>query len=647
MNTKFELITENPDTVWEGIPYNSKSFEYEDYEARPFFIEANENHTKVVRLYVGKRGTTHGDIKRGDSIDAMYPGRIWLENKIISFWVYPNVILFKDIIKSLEEELNIKIFNNGWRLEILKIENDKILRKEFSPNNGGYYLRDHNISAKPELISIEKYDGSEDVSEEEKIIHLMNWKEKEFAKQAGKIHFKGFGSDKTAWDQARNIKYRQAIYQENHINKFENFQLITEDPDTIYDDDKNKEYYCRSIESRPFFINVNSDHTKVTKIIIGDYGTYHSDIRYDMNYNYKRAYPGRVWLNSKIMSFWVYPNEILFKDIIKNLEEKLNIKMFNNGWRIEIIENENGKITKDIKPGDDYYYVSQSSTITNIISLDEYSGSEDVSEKDKIMHLMNWKEKELAKQFGKIHFKGFGSDKTAWDQPRNIRYRQAIYQEKFITSFEKYNLIKESPDEIYFKDDTIGWGDGKNKPFYIVPNDDHTKVKRLYVGGVGYAHCDMNEVDNRAYAGRVFLDLKVITFWTYPNQKLFKDIIKKLEIKLRRKIFNNKWKVEIIRKPDNSIKIHNYDPNSNNYYFSSRFSRKGIIFDFIPIEEYIDSEDIPEELKIQHLMNCKEKEEAKKQGLIGFRGVGSDKTAWDQPKNIKYRQTIYQENKRY
>ena len=41
---------------------------------------------------------------------------------------------------------------------------------------------------------------------------------------------------------------------------------------------------------------------------------------------------------------------------------------------------------------------------------------------------MNWEEK---KKLNKASiFKGWGSDRTAWDQPRNLKYRQAIYQEK-------------------------------------------------------------------------------------------------------------------------------------------------------------------------------------------------------------------------
>ena len=80
---------------------------------------------------------------------------------------------------------------------------------------------------------------------------------------------------------------------------------------------------------------------------------------------------------------------------------------------------------------DDDYYSGDSTDYTNtkIISIDEYSGSEDFSEKDKLQHLMNWKEKELAKKLGKINFGNFGSKLTSWDQPHNIKYRRLTHQE--------------------------------------------------------------------------------------------------------------------------------------------------------------------------------------------------------------------------
>ena len=213
------------------------------------------------------------------------------------------------------------------------------------------------------------------------------------------------------------------------ITKFKNY-LITENPDKInlgweyveYDND----------DALPFFCTVNSDHTEVNKMYIGEYGKAHNRIKYDGNFEDK-AYPGRLFFDNKVMSFWVYPNEKLFVSIIKKLEQFLDVKLFNDGWRIEIIENNNGDIEKmkfDPKKSCNYFDGDYWGNKNRLIPIEEYVVSENVPEEQKILHMMNWKEKELAKKRGELDIKGWGSNKTAWDSPNNLPWRQAIYQEK-------------------------------------------------------------------------------------------------------------------------------------------------------------------------------------------------------------------------
>ena len=109
------------------------------------------------------------------------------------------------------------------------------------------------------------------------------------------------------------------------ITKFKKY-LIKESPDHIYDGDTR--YYCMDEDAIPFFVNVNSDHTKLENIFFGDHNDYHSDIKYSGS-RYERAYPGRIWTKGKIMTFWVYPNEKLFSEIIKAIENKFN-KIFSS-----------------------------------------------------------------------------------------------------------------------------------------------------------------------------------------------------------------------------------------------------------------------------------------------------------------------------
>ena len=182
---------------------------------------------------------------------------------------------------------------------------------------------------------------------------------------------------------------------------------------------------------KPFFFKVNKDHTKVEKLYTANQRKMHSDINFDCRSN-ERSYPCRLWLDKKIMSFWVYPNEVLFIDIIHEIEKKLKTKIFNNGWRIEVIQENDEIEKKKFKDKDDEYFRPKYRYRDDykIIPIEEYVGSENQPEELKIMHMMNWKEKALAKKQGKLDIKGWGSDKTAWDQPHNIQWRQAIYQEK-------------------------------------------------------------------------------------------------------------------------------------------------------------------------------------------------------------------------
>ena len=75
------------------------------------------------------------------------------------------------------------MFNNGWKIEVYKSGGGQINRQEFDRYKGAddYYC--NNYYGNREVIPIEEYAGSEDAPEEEKIAHLMNWKEKEKLKK--------------------------------------------------------------------------------------------------------------------------------------------------------------------------------------------------------------------------------------------------------------------------------------------------------------------------------------------------------------------------------------------------------------------------------------------------------------------------------
>lgn len=209
------------------------------------------------------------------------------------------------------------------------------------------------------------------------------------------------------------------------ITSFKNYELITEDPDYVWDEEIEHGYSCEWNESRPFTVDPNKNHTEVENVHFGRPGTSHGE----MENLGKKTYPGRIWLKSKILAFWVYPNDQLFKSFINKVEKKLGIKIFNNGWKVEV-QKIGDKIKKKKVTALGGFYLNDGGYMNAIlIPVEKYISSEDVPDEQRKMHLMGWKEKQLAKRAGLLNMKGWGSDQTAWDQPKNLAYRQTVHQE--------------------------------------------------------------------------------------------------------------------------------------------------------------------------------------------------------------------------
>ena len=152
----------------------------------------------------------------------------------------------------------------------------------------------------------------------------------------------------------------------------------------------------------------------------------------------------------------------------------------------------------------------------------------------------------------------------------------------------------------------------------------------IIVGGYGSMHSD-NGIGYKEYGddgfdfqGRIWIKEKLIGFWDYPKPSDFKKVIDSIEDYLQEKIWDNNFQVEIYI-VDDKVKY-----GWSVYYddFESKL---------IPIEEYVGSEDVPEDKLLLHLMDQKEKElYYKKHGKQ--KGFGSDKTSSDSDNPIEWRQ---------
>jgi hypothetical protein len=118
MITNFKLF-ESPDKIninnniitWNDNPSNI-GFGYYDGK---FYI-CSETHGKKLGISCGRELSE-------------YPGRLFTKYNVITFWKYPDPKKFKEIIKNLENKLDIKLDMDELKVEIVIDKNDKIIPK--------------------------------------------------------------------------------------------------------------------------------------------------------------------------------------------------------------------------------------------------------------------------------------------------------------------------------------------------------------------------------------------------------------------------------------------------------------------------------------------------------------------------------------
>jgi len=171
------------------------------------------------KVITGEPNTIHAMNKMVE-YHMKYPGRLWIKNKLISFWVYPKKNEFWDIIKKLEKNLDIKIINNGWRIEVSYFDGD-IIDSDVNVGSIPYYKK-LIPTTEEKIIPIEDYTGSDDFPDELRQLHLMNSVDKNKALK-----------DMGAIAKIPNWKKWQKPF-ESIIMRFETYNIYTNpDPDTI------------------------------------------------------------------------------------------------------------------------------------------------------------------------------------------------------------------------------------------------------------------------------------------------------------------------------------------------------------------------------------------------------------------------------
>jgi len=389
-----------------------------------------------------------------------FTGRLWLEHKVISFWETPRSKdrLYKYILE-LEDDLKDKghlnkdesLFNSGWMFENLDYNEDEKF-KDVEDN----------------LIPIEDFEYQEFDAEAYKL-HMMTPLQK--MKYYKKHPEKRPKTDKKINKKLIGVKSLSSEHdmtkaQWDHHHKRENLQYIKsyklfESPDTIKLNKNGEIEKLRYFNDDAITFGYDIDGT----MLVSAKGSQMTHVDISPKDRKGLKFPGRLWYEHKIISFWEYPSTYselkkIIKDIVdtynkesiiqyddsnktdgiiklikKEPKEKISINV--NEWEIEIIVNVSNKTSV---PEDKFFNkkILKKQGLKNlIIPLYIYQGSDDRSNVE-----MAKKHLEVGKGGTK---KDFGSRKYDGKLPKGMslaQYRNKKSKYKYTESFNKFNKMK-------------------------------------------------------------------------------------------------------------------------------------------------------------------------------------------------------------
>lgn len=201
-----------------------------------------------------------------------------------------------------------------------------------------------------------------------------------------------------------------------------------------------------------------------------------------------------------------------------------------------------------------------------------------------------------------------------------------------------YPRLFENPNAVYVRDHDVAvpWDVTKTYAFSYYGN-------KMYIGSLNmthmklYASCpEFDELANERlgrgrYSGRIFEEFKVIAFWDFPEDKaMLMNVLSDIENASRLK-FDDEWKIEI---PNNTERGKDEFGGWGSWYPKLNTQQ------FVSIEDYeYPGKRKREDVMQGHVDSPIKKEMNRKAGnYTRPRGFGSDKTSWDSPNNIVFRQ---------
>lgn len=450
---------------------NSKKISYDSKGSFPFRV-----YYTINKVNFGDQNKTHGDIPYKYDEDYI-EGRLWIYEKIISFWNYdfndltmklPNVkhiidykknkLNFRETLKLIENDFNKQKHKDyvGNKLDIKKISIDDswlidvplgwIDGEETKVNveNGFHKLEDFEdqypayiyYKNRYVLLPLKEFEKRVNINNSEienaKKIHMMNWKEKEeYYKKNGKP--KGFGSD-AKWNKVKGVK---SLSSDNEMTPTEW---------EYWHKRENKEYLIKS-----FKLFESPDHPQ-TEFIDPRTG---EEVDYgfgEMNYRNDYAFPFGYVANSELDEF-----------IYFNFDKKLLRK-----FRKNLKDIENGEIDGNLDGIKDLIVSTKDTIKKDKKKIFQTFGVKNMAEFKRLPHI---------KRRGKIYtmyvldyghsntHNNFGTNRR--DQELNGR----IWYDKKYISFWKYPDSYEELIQV-FKDIEIVYKKKYNENLNIIKNLD-------------------------------------------------------------------------------------------------------------------------------------------------------------------------------
>ena len=321
----------------DSIKTDNMKLTYRDAYSYPFSYSI-----KSFSAFFGTQSMTHSTLpatKLGSKgADGIIQGRIWMQEKIISLWEYPdNKTMFKLMIDKLNEQIETQLNNkqkidSSWKIDIPYAAIDFLNRRPTYALNLAAKDRNEVEARNVKSYLIPIYDWSPEIMKNP-VEYKKEWDaqhQKHIMSPSAKSGdvVANIGSKKRPADLTAMQRHQMKSASEN----------INEWADEIHykEGDRKHSLYARDDDALPFIYRISPKKT-----YFGDFGFNHDSMRVNLPYSKKGgSISGRLWADKKIISLWDYTDtKQEFMDMIDSINKELYDSegfKIDSSWNIDI-----------------------------------------------------------------------------------------------------------------------------------------------------------------------------------------------------------------------------------------------------------------------------------------------------------------------